>query len=76
MKVRENVKYGQGFTANPVVEALQAKAAAKGAKGLLLALPKGSKDYHVGVFYNEKFRLFPVRMGPPRTACARAIYVE
>jgi len=61
--------------ADAVVKDLRAKAAERGANGLLLEAPPVRGSYRVGAYYDEEYFLFPVRSRPANAVLARAIYV-
>lgn len=61
--------------AGPVGDALKAAAAARGANGVLLAVPPGQGFYHVGAFYRGVYYTFPARLHPEKAVAARAIHV-
>jgi hypothetical protein len=61
--------------ADAVVRDLRAKAAERGANGLLLEAPPVRGSYRVGAYYDEEYFLFPVRTRPANAVLARAIYV-
>jgi hypothetical protein len=61
--------------ANAIGDALKAAAAARGANGILLAVPPGQGFYRVGAFYRGIYYTFPARLHPERAVAARAIHV-
>jgi hypothetical protein len=61
--------------ADAFVKDLRAKAAQRGANGLLLEAPPVRGSYRVGAYYDEEYFLFPVRTRPETAVLARAIYV-
>ena len=61
--------------ADAFVRDLRAKAAARGANGLLLEAPPVRGSYRVGAYYDEEYFLFPVRTRPADAVLAKAIFV-
>lgn len=78
VEVTERVQWGRDFALNTIIDGLKAKAAQRGANGLLLTLdPKENPSHYIvaGGYYNETFYQIPIRMKPSRAAVAKAIYV-
>jgi len=61
--------------ADRIGDQLKANAAARGANGLLLRMPKDMGLYGVGAFYYEKYYVFPFRLKPTKAVLGTAIYV-
>jgi hypothetical protein len=75
-----DVKYGEGFTADGVVNNLKDKAAVLGANGLLLTFPdeqltKTPTEVQVGGRYKGTWYVFSMDTDKGKTVMAKAIYV-
>ena len=73
----QNVKWGENFSVDPMVDDLKAKAAAMGANGLLLdvAAEPGEKLVSAYATYHGKSYHFSGTQQPEKKAKALAIYV-
>jgi hypothetical protein len=72
--VTAEMKWDERGDSAPGFRALQAKAAALGANGVLLLADAQKYDTKVGAGLNGRYYLVPLRR-EPRTACATAIFV-
>jgi hypothetical protein len=80
VEASDKVEYGEGFTADTVVDQLLAKAAQRGANALLLSWPRvegtETEQMQVGGRYKGKWYLFTGFTKPKRTIVAKALFVK
>ena len=72
--VTAEMKWDEHGDSTAGFEALQAKAAAMGANGVLLKAEQGLYDVEVGAGFNGTYYMVPLKK-EPRTAVASAIFV-
>ncbi|MGH7180122.1 MAG: hypothetical protein ACREJC_22280 [Tepidisphaeraceae bacterium] len=78
VETSQNLKYGEDYSAETMIDALRAKCAAMGCNGLLLEVPeKEMPDVkYFGGYYKGTFYQIPFRLEPQRAVLGRAIYVK
>jgi hypothetical protein len=76
LKASEQYKWDNRGNADAAYDELKRQAAALGANGLLMDAPPGATDARVTAGYHGEFYQIPVKLPPPVTAVATAIYVH